>query len=82
MEVKVSVATIFSHQRLRRNKQLLASNANALATSARRYGSPIIWVKQVHAADLHDASLEIKRGSHRIVIDGTDGAELLPELHF
>jgi nicotinamidase-related amidase len=88
-EVKVTVATVFidlqvdffSYERLRRNRQLLASNVNALATSARRYGSPIVWVKQIHAPDLHDASLEVRRGNHRIVIDGTDGAGLLPELH-
>jgi nicotinamidase-related amidase len=88
MVLTVTVATVFidlqvdffSHERLRRNRKLLTSNANALATSARRYGSPVIWVKQIHAADLHDASLEVKRGSHRIVIDGTEGAGLLPEL--
>jgi nicotinamidase-related amidase len=90
MESTVTVATIFvdlqvdffSHERLRRNRQLLASNTNTLVASARRYGSPVIWVKQIHATDLRDASLEVKRGGHRIVIDGTDGAGLLPELHF
>jgi nicotinamidase-related amidase len=89
MEPTVTVATVFidlqidffTHERLRRNRQLLTSNVNALATLARRYGSPVIWVKQIHAADLHDASLEVKKGGHRIVIDGTDGAGLLPELH-
>jgi hypothetical protein len=69
MELTVTVATVFidlqvdffSHERLRRNRELLTLNANALATSARRYGSPVIWVKQIHAADLHDASILMMR---------------------
>jgi nicotinamidase-related amidase len=71
----------FSHERLRRIRQLLTSNVNALAASARRYGSQVIWVKLIHAADLHDASLEVRNGGHRIVIEGTTGANLLPELN-
>lgn len=71
----------FSHERLRRIRQLLTYNVNALAASARRYGSQVIWVKLIHAADLHDASLEIRNGGHRIVIEGTTGANLLPELN-
>jgi hypothetical protein len=48
-----------------------------LAAIARRYGSRVIWVKQVFATDLHDAPLDVKRGGHRIVIEGTDGAKFL-----
>lgn len=72
----------FSHPRLAVNRQGLASNANALARLARANGSPVIWVKQVFSADLHDASLEVKKGGHRLVIQGTPGAELLPELEY
>ena len=53
---------------------------NALATIARRNGAHVIWVKQVFSADLHDAPLEVKRGGHRIAIEGTDGAQLLSEI--
>jgi nicotinamidase-related amidase len=70
----------FSHLRLAANRQTLASNANALVRLARTNGSPVIWIKQVFSKDLHDASLEVKRGGLSIVIQGTPGAELLPEL--
>ena len=85
----MTVATIFidmqvdfflPHPRLTRNRLQLATNVNALATIARRNGSHVIWVKQVFAADLHDAPLDVKRGGHRIVIEGTDGAKLLSEI--
>jgi len=70
----------FAHPRLAVNRQTLAFYANALARLARASSSPIIWVKQVFSPDLHDASLEVKRGGHRLVIEGTPGADLLPEL--
>lgn len=72
----------FSHPRLAVNRQTLASNANALARLARANGSPVVWVTQVFSPDLHDASLEVKRGGHPIVIQGTPGAEFLPELDY
>jgi len=85
----LTVATIFidmqvdfflPHPRLTRNRLQLATNVNALATIARRNGSHVIWVKQVFATDLHDAPLEVKRGGHRIVIEDTEGANLLSEI--
>ena len=85
----MTVATIFidmqvdffsSHPRLTRNRFALTTNANALAAIARHNGSHVIWVKQVFASDLHDAPIDVKRGGHRIVIEGTDGAELLSEI--
>jgi nicotinamidase-related amidase len=72
----------FSHPRLATNRPTLASNANALARLTRDNGSSVIWVKQVFSPDLHDASVEVKRGGHRIVIQDTPGAELLPELEY
>jgi nicotinamidase-related amidase len=89
MEVAVTVATIFvdmqvdfflPHPRLTRNRLQLTANVNALATIARRNGSHVIWIQQVFATDLHDAPLDVKRGGHRIVIEGTDGAKLLSEI--
>jgi nicotinamidase-related amidase len=88
-EAALTVATIFidmqvdfflQHPRLTRNRLQLATNVNGLAAIARRNGSHVIWVKQVFAADLHDAPLEVKRGGHRIVIEDTDGAKLLWEI--
>ena len=85
----MTVATIFidmqvdfflPHPRPTRNRLQLAANVNALAAIARRNGSRVIWVKQVFATDLHDAPLDVKRGGHRIVIEGTDGAKLLSEI--
>jgi nicotinamidase-related amidase len=89
LEAALTVATIFidmqvdfflPHPRLTRSRLQLATNVNALATIARRNRSHVIWVKQVFAADLHDAPLEVKRGGHRIVIEDTDGAKLLSEI--
>jgi len=90
LEAAVTIATIFvdmqvdffAHPRLAVNRQTLAFNANALARLARASSSPVIWVKQVFSPDLHDASLEVRRGGHRIVIEGTTGADLLPELDY
>jgi nicotinamidase-related amidase len=89
LEAALTVATIFidmqvdffsPHPRLTRNRPKLTANVNALAAIARRNGSRVIWVKQVFASDLHDAPLDVKRGGHRIVIEGTDGAKLLSEI--
>jgi nicotinamidase-related amidase len=84
----VTVATIvvdmqvdfFANARLAAIRPKLAKNTNALAAMARAHGSAVIWIKQVFETDLHDAFLEVKKSGRRIVIDGTSGAELLPEL--
>jgi Isochorismatase family len=65
------------------NRPKLTANINALAAIARApQWLPVIWVKQVFASNLHDAPLEVRRGGHRIVIEGTEGANLLPEIDF
>jgi nicotinamidase-related amidase len=85
----LTIATVFvdlqvdffvSHPRLTRNRATLASHVNALVADARRSGSQIFWIKQVFAPDLHDAPIDVRRGEHRITIEGTAVAELLPEL--
>jgi len=80
--IDMQVDFFLPHPRLTQNRPKLTANINALAAIARRNGSPVIWVKQVFASNLHDAPLEVKRGGHRIVIEGTEGANLLPELDF
>jgi nicotinamidase-related amidase len=78
--IDMQVDFFSGHPRLTSNRSTLAKNVNALAAIARRHGSHVIWVKQVFASDLHDAPLEVKRGGLRVVIDGTEGATILPEV--
>jgi nicotinamidase-related amidase len=80
--IDMQVDFFLPHPRLMHNRPKLTANINALAAIARRNGSPVIWVKQVFASNLHDAPLEVRRSGHRIVIEGTEGANLLPELDF
>jgi len=80
--IDMQVDFFLPHPRLTQNRAKLTANINDLAGIARRNSCPVIWVKQVFASDLHDAPLDVKRGGHRIVIEGTEGANLLPKLHF
>lgn len=68
------------HPRLTQHRSKLTANINALAVIARRNASPVIWVTQVFATDLHDAPLEVRKGGHRVVIENTEGARLLSEI--
>lgn len=70
----------FGHQRLSLLRPALAAHTNALTAMARDAAVPVVWVRQEHAADLSDASLEVRRNQTRVVISGTAGAGLLPEL--
>ncbi|GLQ90625.1 hypothetical protein GCM10007898_42010 [Dyella flagellata] len=70
----------FAHEGLVRQRSALAAHTNALIAMARAAKVPIVWVKQEFLPDLSDASLEVKRGRISIVIAGTPGAMLLPEL--
>jgi nicotinamidase-related amidase len=70
----------FQKSVLARMRPQLVVKTNELVGAARRVGAPIIWVKQEFSADLSDASLEVRRERIEVVISGTPGAELLPEL--
>jgi nicotinamidase-related amidase len=70
----------FSHERLSRLRSELVTNTNSLVSVIREASVPIIWVKQEFLSDLSDASLEVKRNRTRVVISGTPGASILPEL--
>jgi nicotinamidase-related amidase len=68
----LTVATLFvdwqvdffsSHPQLIQNRSQLITNVNGLATISRRSGSYIFWIKQVFAADLHDAPDVVRLGS-------------------
>jgi nicotinamidase-related amidase len=71
----------FAHPRLARNRPDLAANVNELTHAARSNDVPVIWVKTEYEPDLHDASLEIRSKAIRVVIRGSEGAALLPELN-
>jgi nicotinamidase-related amidase len=58
----------------------LIANINELVTATREAETPLVWVKQEFSPDLSDAPLEVKRGNISIVISGTSGAQILPEL--
>jgi nicotinamidase-related amidase len=70
----------FAHERLAGLRPALVASTNSLVTTVRDAGLPIVWVRQEFAPDLSDASLEVRRTQTRVVISGTPGAEILPEL--
>lgn len=70
----------FAHERLAMNRVRLAASTNRLVGAARQHGVPIIWIKTEYEPDLRDASIEIRKKGIHVVIRGTDGARLLPEL--
>lgn len=73
-------ADFFGHQRLSLLRPALAAHINTLTAMARDAAIPIVWVRQEFSPDLSDASLEVRRRQTRVVIAGTQGAEILPEL--
>lgn len=78
--IDLQVDFFVSHPRLIRSRPRLALHVNALVGDARQSRSPIIWIKQRFAPDLHDAPINVRQGGHRITVEGTAGVELLPEL--
>jgi maleamate amidohydrolase len=74
-------ADFFGHQRLSLLRPALAAHTNTLTAMARDAAVPVVWVRQEFASDLSDASLEVRRNQTRVVIAGTPGAKLLPELN-
>lgn len=70
----------FSHQRLAQRRSELTQRVNELVAICRDGRVPIVWVKQEFAPDLSDAMLESRRKGIRVVIEGTPGAAILPDL--
>jgi nicotinamidase-related amidase len=58
----------------------LVSSINDLSVSVRRCELPVIWVRQEFKRDLSDAFLDMRRRNIAITVEGTPGAQLLPEL--
>jgi nicotinamidase-related amidase len=71
----------FKHERLKQRRPTLVARTNQLVGAARSVGSSIVWVKTEYSPDLHDASLEVRKGQIHITIAGSPGASLLPELN-
>ncbi|MEJ0006433.1 MAG: isochorismatase family cysteine hydrolase [Steroidobacteraceae bacterium] len=70
----------FAHPRLLAHRARLAANINALTSTLRKAGHPVIWVTQCWAQDLHDAPLMCAIRAFESLSEGTPGAALLPEL--
>lgn len=70
----------FAHERLAERRAVLAGRINELVAICRGGGVPVLWVKQEWAPDLSDAMLGARRQGIPIVVAGTPGAAILPEL--
>jgi nicotinamidase-related amidase len=71
----------FAHARLAQHRAELTANINELTRVAREHDVPVIWVKTEFEPDLRDAFLEMRKKAIRVVVKGSAGAGLLPELH-
>lgn len=71
----------FAHARLAAQRSQLIANTNALVSLVRAANVSVIWVKQEFLPDLSDAPLEVRRHKIEVVIAGTPGAQILPELN-
>ena len=58
----------------------LILNTNQLIDVFRASGCPVIWVRQLLSPDLSDAPLLMRDARKSVVIDGTPGAEIHPDL--
>jgi nicotinamidase-related amidase len=72
----------FAHERLSQRRPILTRRVNELVSICRKGGVPVVWVKQEFAPDLSDAMLEAKKKGIRVVIAGTPGAAILPQLSY
>ena len=70
----------FAHARLAQHRAELTANVNELTRLAREHDVPVIWVKTEFEPDLRDAFLEMRKKAIRVVVKGSAGAALLPEL--
>lgn len=70
----------FAHARLARHRASLARHTNSLLGWLRENGFDAIWIKTEFSPDLNDAYLEARDSGHAPVIQGTEGARILPEL--
>ncbi|MFA6306555.1 MAG: cysteine hydrolase [Patescibacteria group bacterium] len=72
---------LFKEGLLAEHRQKLAASVNELVDVAHELNVPVIWVRQEYKADLSDAPLYNKKNNKPTTIEGTEGCQLLPELH-
>ena len=71
----------FRSEELSVQKERLVSSINRLVDSFSEKEFPIFWIWQEFKPDLTDAFIAMKKSGRRITIEGTEGVELLDELH-
>ena len=59
----------------------LSASVNELVDAAHKHDIPVIWIRQEYKADLSDAPLYNRKHNKPVTIEGTEGCQLLPELH-
>ena len=62
-------------------RERLVTSINELTDAFRRAGQPVIWVRQEFKPDLSDAFLDMRRRRIAVTIAGTEGSQILPDLH-
>ncbi len=71
----------FKKERLSKNRGRLVKNIKNLTAFGRKHNVPVIWVRQEFKEDLSDAFLGVRKSGKKIVIEGTEGSKLLPEVN-
>lgn len=71
----------FKEGLLAEHRQKLATSVNELVDVAHKLNIPVIWVRQEYKTDLSDAPLYNRKNNKPTTIEGTEGCQLLPELH-
>lgn len=74
-------SSIWPNSLIPESRQILVEKTNDLIASCRSHQLPIIWFRQEFKPDLSDAFAHMRRSGKRYTISGTNGCELLPELH-
>jgi len=72
----------FQHERLSQRRAALTQNVNELVRLCRASSGHVVWIKQEFSPDLSDAMLDVRRKGIHVVIAGTPGASILPELDY
>ncbi len=71
----------FRQDSLALQRPRLAEAINQLSGAAREHHCPVVWIVAQFAEDRSDAFPEMKKRNISICIEGTEGAQLIPELN-
>ncbi len=72
----------FKKEELENQRQTLVGNINELVCQFRQQAFLVIWIKQTWKPDLSDAHPINRKTGKKLVIEGTEGNELLDGLNF